>query len=141
MSDVGPAMQRAAVSTLLASEAVVALVADSEDGPAVFAALTKFANVFPRVTIDKPQVIPLGRICGLEVDEVYLTLHCWAAGGDSLVCGELAGAVRAALDADLQPEGFAIKGRHHFRGQREAGDPDPTNQHLVCTFRYILQPA
>lgn len=142
MTDVATAMQRAAVAVLLADPGVGAIVANSGDGKAVFAALTKFDDVYPRITIDKPQVVPAGRICDFEVDEVFLTLHSWAVGpGGSIRCSELAAAVRQALDTDIGPVGFTIKGRRHFRSQREAGDPDPANQHLVSTFRYIVQPG
>lgn len=139
---VSAAMQIAAVERLLEDAPFLAIVSTSEVGPAVFAPGQNFPDVFPRTTIEKPQKLRRQMPCGRKGWEIIVTLHHWAKGPEaSLVCGRLADAAETALDGDIQPDGFSILcTQDHFESQREVGDPDPTVQHLVQTFRYLVNP-
>jgi hypothetical protein len=140
VSSISEAMQVAAVARLLADETVSGLLATSVDGKAVFAPGQPFADVFPRITIEKPQKLRRRLGCGRKGWEIVLTLHHWARGPEaSLVCGRLADAAEDVLDLNINPDGFAIQSeRDHWESTREVGDPDPTVQHLVSTFRYLV---
>jgi len=137
------AIKTAEAEALLTDDMVLALVARHQtDGPAVFAPLKKYADIYPRLTLEKPQVLPFGRVCDRRIYEVYLVIHSWAVGQSaSLVCGDLADAAREVMDRGLTAEGWKITGRNPFQGQREAGDPDPTIEHLVSTFRFLVHRA
>lgn len=142
MIGVSSAMQRAAVARLLATPAVVAILASTSQGPAVFAPGQDFPDEFPRITLKPPQKLPRARGgCGVsEAWEVFLTIDCWAKGPEgSLQVGDLADAVEVALDGDIDPDGFTIQSeKDHFEGQTPSGDPDPKVHHLVLTFRYLV---
>jgi hypothetical protein len=139
-ADPTEAMQVAAAAALLASAGVTAIVAETPDGPAVFAPRQPFADVFPRITLETPQVLGRPTSCG-DLSEVFVTIHSWARGPDAtLVAGRLAGAGREALDADIGPEGHRIS-TQTFEHARPVGDPDPSVEHVVSVFRYLTHPT
>jgi len=134
MSDPAYALQVAVAAALLAHAEAAALV-----GTAVYSRHQAFADVFPRFSLEPPQVLPADG-CNDE-SEAYLTVHSWARGPDAtLVASQMAGAARAALDAPLSLDGHRISS-HRFDGSRAVGDPDPNVEHVVSVFRYSTQPT
>lgn len=134
------ALQIAGAAALLAEADVTTIVKGTPSGPAVFAPGQPFDDVFPRATLEIPQVLDHSNSCAIG-SQCFLTVHSWAQGPDAtLVAGRLAGAVRKALNKVLTIEGHVcVTGV--FESSRPAGDPDPTVQHLVSVFRYLTRPA
>lgn len=133
-------LQEAVAARLLADATVVGLVADTPDGPAVFAPRQPYSDSFPRVTLQLPQVLRFGGTA-CTGRECFVTVHSWARGPEAtLVAADLADAVHEALMVDLTIPGHAV-GAHRFEGTTPVGDPDPTIDHFVSVFRYLATPA
>lgn len=133
-------LQKAGSAALLAAAGVVAIVAVTSDGPAVFAGGQDFDDIYPRVTFGAPQRIPIPTSCGVSADLIW-TLHSWARGPDcTLVAGELADAVIAALRARLVLPGWRISS-FALTASRPVGDPDPTTEHVVTEMRFTVHQA
>lgn len=134
------ACQVAVSAQLLAYAPVVAIVADTASGRAVFAAGQPFDDVYPRVTLEAPQWINSSRACGRS-GSLFVTVHSWAQGADcTLVAGDLADAVGVALDRALIIEGWRVSS-WEFEGSTPVGDPSPGIEHFVSRFRYSVQPT
>lgn len=132
--------QEAAAAALLASPGVTAIVRDTPSGPAVFAPRQTFDDLFPRVTLDTPQRVPLQTGCGV-LAEMIVTVHSWAQGPDcTLVAGELADAVTDALDQALAIAGHRVAA-WSVLGSQPVGDPRADVEHVVSNLRYSVQPA
>lgn len=130
--------QEAVAARLLAAEIVTAIVADTADGPAVFAGGQDFDDVYPRVTLDAPQWVRNPGSGGRSGD-LFVTLHSWAQGPDcTLVAGDLADALELALAAPLALIGWRVSS-YRFEGSRPVGDPSPGVEHFVSTLRYSVQ--
>lgn len=148
MTEPGEPMQEAVAAALLASAAIVALVAATTAGPAVFAPGQPFEDVFPRLVLDPPQVFRVAGQ-GSTLSEIYVTLRSWAAGPDAtLVSGRLAGLMPAVLAPVLEVgvgPPFAVAGQilktWQYQGARHVGDPDQRIAQVVSTFRFLTQPA
>lgn len=140
MSDPGEALQIAVVARLLAATGVTSIVADTDEGRAVFAG-DNFDDVYPRVTIETPQVLPRPAGC-VNGSECFVTLHSWAKGDDNtLIAGRLAGAIRTSLeDASLTLSGHQAV-RSYFESSRPVGDPAEGIAHVVSVFRVTTTPA
>ena len=134
-------LQTAAVAAALQDSALVAAVASTANGPAVFARGQAFPDVFPRVTLGAPQRLDRSTSCGVAGDFI-LTLHSWARGPDcTLVAAELADAVIAALlGSVLVLNGWRVTGRA-LTASRPVGDPDPATEHFVTDIRFTLHRA
>lgn len=131
------AVQIAAVDALLASTGVVGIVADTPDGPAVFARGQKFANRWPRVTLPPPLRIGVPTSLGMSAD-MFLTAHAWAKGDDAaLVAADLADAVVAALSGGLVVPGWRVSS-WTFLDARPTDDPDPEVEHFVIRYRFSI---
>lgn len=139
--DPGAPLQIAVVAKLLADTGVRAIAANTSDGTAVFAPSDNFADVYPRITIEPPQVLPHDGGCG-ERSECFVTLHTWDKGDDAtLVAGRLAGAARGALSGSLTISGHVVTGgRLYFQGTRSVGDPARDVTHLVSVYRCLTRP-
>jgi hypothetical protein len=130
--------QEAVAARLLATDAVTAIVADTPNGPAVFAAGQDFDDVYPRVTLEAPQWVRNAGTCG-RTGDLFFTLHSWATGPDcTLVAGDLADALEGALEAVLAIAGWRVSS-FRFEGSRPVGDPSPGVEHFVSTIRYSVQ--
>lgn len=132
------ALQEALAARLVGTAAVTAIVANTPDGPAVFAAGQAFDDVFPRTTLEAPQWIPGRGTCGRSGD-LIATLHHWAQGPDcTLVAGDLADAAEQALAAPLALIGWGVS-TFFFEGSRPVGDPSTGVEHFVSTLRLSVQ--
>lgn len=141
MSDLTWPVQQAVCAALLASADVVDRVADTPDGPAVFARRGRYSDRLPRVTLEPPQVLRRGGGCVVG-SEVFVTVHSWASGDAATRdAGLLADAVRAALDVKLALAGHRILSGDAFQSSTPAGDPDESVEHIVSVFRYLTQPV
>lgn len=135
------ALQTAVAAALLADATVTGLVADSAAGRAVFAPHQPFPDVWPRVTLEVPQVLGAQIQCGPGRRECFVTAHSWASGpAATLEAGALADAVAAVLDAPLSVAGHRVS-THRFVSSRPVGDPNPDVEHVVSVFRYLIQPT
>lgn len=138
MSGITASTQRGAVAALLADATVLGLVADTVDGPAVFAPGGPFSDAYPRLSLEAPQRIDKSTSCSVAADMI-VTVHSWAKGpGATLVAGDLADAAIAALSFPLTIAGHRVSS-WSFEGTRPAGDPQADVEHLVSTFRYSVQ--
>lgn len=141
MTDIATAILTAVVAAQLDASDLVAIVASTADGPAVFAPRQPFADRFPRNIVDTPQILPRPSGCGTG-SEVWIDVHSYARGPDaSLVAGQLAAQTRLVLDVRLQLTGHRVIAGDNFRGSHAIGDPDPTVEHVVSRFRYLTEPA
>lgn len=132
------ACQEAVAARLLETQPVVAIVAPTPNGPAVFAAGQDFDDVYPRTTLEAPQWVKRSGSCG-RAGDLFVTLHHWAQGPDcTLVAGDLADAAEGALEAPLAIEGWRVSS-FTFEGSRPVGDPSPGVEHFVSTLRYSVQ--
>lgn len=133
-------VQVAVVAAALAADPVTGIVAATPDGPAIFVRNQKFDAVFPRVTIQPPQRLPVATTCGASAD-VVVTLHSWAKGDDaSLVAADLADALIVALRAGIVVPGWKLSS-WTVLSSRPVDDPDPTIEHFVTEFRFSFHGA
>jgi hypothetical protein len=139
INDPGEALQVAVVEVLVADPGVSGEVYATSSGPAVFAPGDDWADVYPRVTIETPQVLPRDAGCG-ERSECFVVLHSWARGTEAtLVAGRLAGLIRDAMLTPLSVEGHVVSGQY-FAGSRPVGDPANDVAHIVSEFRVLTRP-
>lgn len=132
------ATQEAVAATLLADPAVLALVAKTDLGPAVFAPGAAFPDAYPRITLEAPQRIPRASACGRSA-EMAVTIHCWADGAAAtLTAGALADAAGEALDRALSINGWRVSS-WSFEDSRPVGDPSEGVEHFVVRHRYSVQ--
>jgi len=132
------AMQIAVSARFLASAPVVAMVAPSSDGPAVFAVGQTFDKVFPRLVLETPQWLPRSGSCGRSGDLV-VTFHSWTRGPDcSLTAPALADLATLALATGLTLEGWRISSWDD-EGSAPVGDPSSGIEHVVTRIRYSVQ--
>ena len=140
MSGPGYQLQLAVAATLLADATTVSLVAPGAAGPAIFAPHQAFDKVFPRITLETPQVLPNVSLC-VDGSKCHVSVHLWGQGATaSLDVLKLEDAVRAALNVALAPTGFLVTS-FGYGGSHHAGDPDPMIEHRVSMFHYNLQPT
>jgi hypothetical protein len=131
-------LQRAYAAALLADAGVLALVANSKDGRAVFAVGQDFADVFDRLTFTAPQRLDVPNSCSTTAD-MLVTLHSWARGADcTLKAGALAdAAIDALLATTLEMTGWRVSSRA-LLASRPVGDPDPSTEHFVSELRFTV---
>lgn len=134
----------AVVARLLADAGVLAIVAQTDDGPAIFAPGQPFANAYPRIIVRWPQLLPVDNSC-VQIDEIYLELDCYARGSEDqadgdLVAGRLANAAREAMRVPLSLTAHGVM-TQKFLGVKVVGDPATLIGHTVPGWRLKLQPT
>jgi hypothetical protein len=130
-------VQVAVANLLLNAADVVAIVADTPDGPAVFAKDQHYGDAYPRLTIEAPQRVDQSNGVAAAADMIA-KLHAWAKGADSsLVAGELADAAIAALGGAATLNGWRISSRR-LLASRPVGDVDPEIEHFVIEYRLTV---
>ncbi len=130
-------IQEAVVALLLDDDDVVGLVADTADGPAVFAPGQRYADAYPRLIIGPPQRVDQSTSAGVAADMIVRG-HSWAKGPDaSIVAGELADAAIAALAGAVTLNGWRVSSRR-LLSSRPVGDTDPEIEHFVIEYRLTV---
>jgi hypothetical protein len=128
----------------------------SELQKAIFAALTAYPAIaggriydqvtpgaaHPYVTIGDDQVLDDGNSCD-DGWEVFSDIHIWSrpASGSKVEAKDLGAAiVGRILATSLTVTGFTVV-IDALESSRAFRDPDGITEHVVLTFRHVLQPA
>lgn len=137
-------LQKAIFQTLRDDAAVVAALNGEQRiydrvPPLAAPAGAKSGAAFPYVTIGDDQVVDDSTTCG-EAYELFATVHVWSRDVGKAAPKLLAAAIREALDAPIEIEGFAVV-VHEFNDARFFREPDGVTEHGVLTFRYLVDPS
>ena len=141
MNDPSYAMQVAVVAALLECSGVTTLLAATCDGPAVFDALTRAMDVYPRAEIQHVQAVPPPKTTAGSTN-VFVTLDLWADGpGGRLQLQAVSDAIGACFGAALPaPAGYRVV-TSQFESVQHLTDPDGITAHSVLTWRFGVSPA
>lgn len=127
------ALQKAMVAALKAHAGLTALI----DGRVYDRVSTTAAR--PYVSLGNDQLLDDGNACG-DAWEVLATVDVWSTEPGQTEVKRIASAVRDALAAELEIEGFTVVSGTH-RDTIYLDDPDGTTSHGVVRLTYLIDPA
>lgn len=94
---------------------------------------------FPYLTGAEVEIYDDSNTCAAAF-EAFVTVHVWSREVGQPEAKRLGDAVAAALNTELQIEGF-ICTHHEFRSARYLPDPDGLTTHGVIVVRLLIDPA
>ena len=141
MNDPSYAVQVGAVAAMLADAGVIGRVALTGDGPAVFDALTRAPDAYPRAEIQNIQAVPPHQSTAASI-EVYLTLDLWASGpGGRLQLEQLSDAIGVCFTSTPPSfAGFRLV-TSLFQDAKHLSDPDGLTAHSILIWRFGVKAA
>ncbi len=141
MNDPSYAVQVGAVAAMLADAGVVGLVALTSDGPAVFDALTRAPDAYPRAEIQNVQAVPPHQSTAAST-EVYLTLDLWASGPAGRLQLELLSNAIGVCFTTIPPTfaGFRLV-TSLFQEVKHLTDGDGLTAHSILIWRFGVKAA
>lgn len=93
--------------------------------------------VFPYLRLDVSEAADDDNDCG-QVWEVTVQVHIWSRAPGRQEASQIAGPVRAALDAIASPSGYVID-VNQFRNTRLVDDPDGLTTHGIVQQRLRIR--
>jgi hypothetical protein len=127
---IGPEVQKAIFDALKASPALA--------GGRVYDSVPANAE-FPYVSIGEEQIVGDGNSCG-DGWEIFADVHVWSRKPGFPEAKGIAATVVDRVTAVTSVSGFAVI-EVEFQDMRALRDTDGLTSHIVCSFRFIIDPA
>lgn len=134
MLDPAFAFQTAIYTTLTTSPDVFAAFGSS---PVLVYDRVPMNPPFPFIQMSDAQVLPGVQFQFQGTSEIYSTIHVYSRAVGKLDIKLIAGAVRTALEKNLDVTGF-IACTYEYMSTRYLTDPDGLTQHAVIEFCHTL---
>ena len=127
---IGPQVQKSIYDALMDSPSVA--------GGRVYDRVPAAAQ-FPYVTIGDDQVIDDGNTCG-DGWEVFANVHVWSREPGFPEAKSIAASVTSRISSIEEIPGFHLI-EIDMRDVRARREPDGLTSHVICSFRFLIDPA